>query len=144
VLFRSIGIGIKYDITPIPSFSGGKPAQPFVGVQAFYVASKGKSKALAAEFVSNYLTKPELQVALYQANPRPPALSAALDQVKASDPDIQKWLDAGKGGAVLPAIPAMAAVWDPFGKAEAAIIGGADVQSTLDSAAKTITAAINK
>jgi len=136
--------GIKYDIPPIPSFTGGKPAQPFVGVQAFYVASKGKSKALAAEFVSNYLTKPDLQVALYQANPRPPALNAALDKVKATDPDIQKWLDAGKGGAVLPAIPAMAAVWDPFGKAEAAIIGGADVQSTLDSAAKTITDAINK
>ena len=136
--------GIHYDITPVPAFAGGKPAQPFVGVQAFYVASKGKSKALAAEFVSNYLTKPDLQVALYQANPRPPALSAALDQVKANDADIQKWLDAGKGGAVLPAIPAMAAVWDPFGKAEAAIIGGADVQSTLDSAAKTITAAINK
>jgi arabinogalactan oligomer/maltooligosaccharide transport system substrate-binding protein len=136
--------GIKYDITPIPSFAGGKPAQPFVGVQAFYIASKGKSKALANEFVSNYLTKPELQVALYQANPRPPALNAALEQVKSSDTDIQKWLDAGKGGAVLPAIPAMAAVWDPFGKAEAAIIGGADVQSTLDSAAKTITDAINK
>ncbi|HWB35602.1 MAG TPA: extracellular solute-binding protein, partial [Rugosimonospora sp.] len=49
--------GIKYDITPIPSFAGGKPAQPFVGVQAFYVASKGKSKALATEFVTNYLSK---------------------------------------------------------------------------------------
>jgi len=136
--------GIKYDITPVPAFAGGKPAQPFVGVQAFYVASKGKSKALANEFVTNYLTKPDLQVALYQANPRPPALTAALDQVKSSDPDIQKWLDAGKGGAVLPAIPAMAAVWDPFGKAEAAIIGGADVTSTLTAAAKTITDAINK
>ncbi len=136
--------GIKYDITPIPSFAGGKPAQPFVGVQAFYVASKGKSKALANEFVTNYLTKADLQVALYQANPRPPALNAALEQVKGTDADIQKWLDAGKGGAVLPAIPAMAAVWDPFGKAEAAIIGGADVQSTLDAAAKTITDAINK
>ena len=136
--------GIKYDITPIPPFAGGKPAQPFVGVQAFYVASKGKSKALAAEFVTNYLTKPDLQVALYQANPRPPALTSALDQVKTSDPDIQKWLDAGKGGAVLPAIPAMAAVWDPFGKAEAAIIGGANVDSTLAATAKAITDAINK
>jgi arabinogalactan oligomer / maltooligosaccharide transport system substrate-binding protein len=136
--------GIKYDITPVPAFAGGKPAQPFVGVQAFYVASKGKSKALANEFVTNYLTQPDLQVALYQANPRPPALTAALDQVKSTDPDIQKWLDAGKGGAVLPAIPAMAAVWDPFGKAEAAIIGGADVTSTLTAAAKTITDAINK
>ena len=45
---------------------------------------------------------------------------------------------------MLPAIPAMAAVWDPFGKAEAAIIGGADVQTTLAAAAKTITDAINK
>ncbi|GGM71945.1 extracellular solute-binding protein [Dactylosporangium sucinum] len=136
--------GVKYDITPIPAFSGGKAAQPFVGVQAFYVASKGKSKALANEFITNYLTKPDLQVALYQANPRPPALTAALDQVKSGDADIEKWLNAGKGGAVLPAIPAMAAVWDPFGKAEAAIVGGADVQTTLDAASKSITDAINK
>ena len=50
--------GIKYDITPVPAFAGGKPAQPFVGVQAFYVASKGKSKALAQEFVTNYVTNP--------------------------------------------------------------------------------------
>jgi arabinogalactan oligomer/maltooligosaccharide transport system substrate-binding protein len=136
--------GIHYDITPVPGFAGGKAAQPFVGVQAFYVASKGKNKALAQEFVTNYLTKPDLQVALYQANPRPPALSAALDQVKAGDPDLQKFMDAGKGGAVLPAIPQMAAIWDPFGKAEAAIIGGADVPTTLAAAAKTITDQINK
>jgi arabinogalactan oligomer/maltooligosaccharide transport system substrate-binding protein len=136
--------GIKYDITPVPAFAGGKAAQPFVGVQAFYVASKGRSKALADEFITNYLTKPELQVALYQANPRPPALNAALDQVKATDPDLAKWLAAGKGGAVLPAIPAMAAVWDPFGKAESAIIGGADVATTLAGASKTISDAISK
>jgi arabinogalactan oligomer / maltooligosaccharide transport system substrate-binding protein len=136
--------GIHYDITPVPAFAGGGPAQPFVGVQAFYVASKGKNKALANEFVTNYLTQPDLQVALYQANPRPPALTAAFDQVKTTDPDLAKFMDAGKGGAVLPAIPQMAAIWDPFGKAEAAIIGGADVQSTLTAAAKTISDQINK
>ena len=57
---------------------------------------------------------------------------------------MQKWLDAGKGGVVLPAIPQMAAIWDPFGKAEAAIIGGADVPSTLAAAAKTINDQISK
>jgi len=136
--------GIHYDITPVPQFLGGKPAQPFVRVQAFYVASKGKSKALANEFVTNYLTQPDLQVALYKANPRPPALTSALNQVEATDPDVQKFLDAGKGGAVLPAIPQMAAIWDPLGKAEAAIVGGADVSSTLAATAKTITDSINK
>ena len=111
-------------------------------MQAFYVAAKGKNKALAQEFVANYLTQPELAVALYQAEPRPPALTAALDQVKASDPDLEKFARAGQDGMVLPAIPEMAAIWDPFGKAEAAIIGGADPASTLAAAAKTISAQI--
>jgi arabinogalactan oligomer/maltooligosaccharide transport system substrate-binding protein len=136
--------GIAYDITPVPAFAGGQPASPFVGVQAFFVASKGKNKALANEFAANYVSTPDLQLALYQANPRPPALLAALDQVKAADPDIQKWADASKAGTPMPNIPQMAAIWDPFGKAEAAIIGGADVKTTLDAAQKAITTAINK
>lgn len=134
--------GIKYDISPVPGFAGGKEAQPFVGVQAFYVASKGKNKALAQEFVANYTTTPELAVALYNAEPRPPALTAALDQVKGSDPDLAKFQEAGKNGQVLPAIPAMAAIWDPFGKAEAAIIGGADPAKTITAAGKTISGQI--
>lgn len=136
--------GIKYDISPVPGFADGKPAQPFVGVQAFYVAAKGKNKALAQEFVANYVTNADLAVALYQAEPRPPALTAALDRVKGSDPDLAKFQEAGKNGAVLPAIPEMAAIWDPFGKAEAAIIGGADVTKTLTATAKTISDQINK
>ncbi|MCW2641961.1 MAG: extracellular solute-binding protein family 1 [Dactylosporangium sp.] len=130
--------GLKYDVTPVPGFAGGKPASAFVGVQAFYVASKGKNKTVAQEFVANYVTKTDLAKALYDAEPRPPALTAALDAVKASDPDLQKFLDAGKNGAILPAIPEMASIWDPFGKAEAAVIGGADVPSTWQAAAKAI------
>ncbi|MEU1642792.1 maltose ABC transporter substrate-binding protein [Micromonospora zamorensis] len=133
---------ISYDISAIPGFAGGKEAQPFVGVQAFYVAAKGKNKALAQEFVANYTTTPELAVALYNAEPRPPALTAALDQVKGNDPDLAKFQEAGKNGQVLPAIPAMAAIWDPFGKAEAAVIGGADPTSTITTAGKTISGQI--
>ncbi|MGV9977182.1 sugar ABC transporter substrate-binding protein [Micromonospora wenchangensis] len=134
--------GISYDISPVPGFAGGKAAQPFVGVQAFYVAAKGKNKALAQEFVTNYVTTPELAVALYQAEPRPPALTAAFDQVKGTDPDLAKFSEAGKDGQVLPAIPAMAAIWDPFGKAEAAVIGGADPAKTVTAAGKTISGQI--
>jgi arabinogalactan oligomer / maltooligosaccharide transport system substrate-binding protein len=134
--------GIKYDISPVPGFAGGKPATPFLGVQTFYVAAKGKNKALAQEFVTNYVTRPELAVALYRAEPRPPALTAAFDQVKATDPDLQKFLDAGRNAVPLPVIPQMAAIWDPFGKAEAAVVGGADPAKTVDAAAKTISAQI--
>jgi arabinogalactan oligomer/maltooligosaccharide transport system substrate-binding protein len=134
--------GLKYDISPVPPFQGGQPARPFLGVQTFYVASKGKNKALAQEFVTNYVTTPELAVALYQAEPRPPALTAAFDQVKATDPDLEKFIDAGKDGVPLPAIPEMAAIWDPFGKAEAAVVGGADPATTITAAGKTISAQI--
>lgn len=135
--------GIPYDITPVPAFAGGKAAQPFIGVQSFYVASKGQNKPLAQEFVVNYLTKPDLAVALYQAEPRPPALTTAFDQVKGSDPDLAKFLAAGKDGAILPAIPEMAAIWDPFGKAEAAVVAGADPAASVAAAAKAITPQIS-
>jgi len=38
----------------------------------------------------------------------------------------------------------MAAIWDPFGKAEAAVVGGADPTKTIQAAGKTISASINK
>ena len=135
---------LPYDISPVPGFAGGQPARPFLGVQSFYVASKGKNKALAQEFVTNYVTTPDLAVALYEAEPRPPALTSAFDQVKTKDADLEKFVAAGKDGQPLPAVPEMAAIWDPFGKAEAAVVGGADPTRTITAAGKTITAAISK
>jgi arabinogalactan oligomer/maltooligosaccharide transport system substrate-binding protein len=122
----------------VPGFTADKPGKPFVGIQTMYVASKGKNKAVAQEFAANFFTQKEVQTALYKADPRPPALTAVLDEVKATSPNLQKFLDAGQNGDILPAIPEMASVWDPWGKAQAAIIGGADPAATTTAAARTI------
>lgn len=134
--------GFGYDITPVPSFEGGAPATPFVGVQTFFVAAKGKSKALAQEFVTNYVTDKDVAKALYAADPRPPALTEALEEVKASDADAGKFMDAGKDGMPMPAIPAMQAVWDPFGIAEAAVVKGGDAAKAAGAAQKAIDGAL--
>jgi arabinogalactan oligomer / maltooligosaccharide transport system substrate-binding protein len=134
--------GVKYDISPVPPFAGGETARPFIGVQAMYVASKGKFKSLAQEFATNYFIQPEVAKALYEADRRPPALTAAFDEVSKSDPDMGKFVAAGKDGDIMPAIPAMATVWDPLGKAEAAIVGGAAPGSTVDAAATAISGQI--
>lgn len=136
--------GIKYDITPIPGFKGMDKATPFLGVQSFFVAAKGKHKAVAQEFVTNYVTGKELAKALFAADPRPPALTAAFDEVKGTDVDLAKFAAAGEGAKPLPSIPEMSAIWDPFGKAEAAVVGGADVTETVKGAATTISGAIKK
>ncbi|MEV0612665.1 maltose ABC transporter substrate-binding protein [Nonomuraea sp. NPDC050404] len=130
--------GIKYDITAVPSFKDGKPATPFVGVQSFFVASKGKNKALAQEFVANYVTNKDVAKALYEADPRPPALTAALEEVQAADPDAAKFMTAGKDGLPMPAIPEMAAIWEPFGIAETAVVKGGDAAEAAAAAQKAI------
>ena len=48
---------------------------------------------------------PEFQSGLYKAEPRRPALTAAVEQVKATDPNIAKFADAGKNGTILPGDP---------------------------------------
>jgi arabinogalactan oligomer / maltooligosaccharide transport system substrate-binding protein len=130
--------GVKYAITPIPGFQGGKEARPFVGVQAMYVASKGRFKSLAQEFATNYFIQPEVAVSLYKADRRPPPLKAAFAEVSKSDPDMARILHAGKDGDIMPAIPEMATVWDPLGKAQSAVVGGAPAGSTVAAAAKAI------
>jgi arabinogalactan oligomer/maltooligosaccharide transport system substrate-binding protein len=130
--------GVPYEITPIPGFQGGKEARPFVGVQAMYVASQGRFKSLAQEFATNYFIQPEVAVALYKADRRPPPLKAAFEEVSKTDPDMAKILEASKDGDIMPAIPEMATVWDPLGKAQSATVGGAPPGSTVAAAAKAI------
>jgi arabinogalactan oligomer / maltooligosaccharide transport system substrate-binding protein len=134
--------GVKYAISPIPSFQGGDEARPFVGVQAMYVASRGRFKSLAQEFATNYFIQPQVAMALYKADQRPPPLKAAFEEVIKNDPDMAKILDAGKNGDIMPAIPEMATVWDPLGKAQSAVIGGAPPGSTVAAAAKAISGQI--
>ncbi|MEY9926247.1 arabinogalactan oligomer/maltooligosaccharide transport system substrate-binding protein [Catenulispora sp. GP43] len=136
--------GLKYAISPVPGFAGMGPSQPFVGVQAFYVSAKAKNTAIAQEFTLNYLTKKDVEEALYKVDPRAPALTEAYDDVSKTDPDIAAFQAAAAHGVVLPQIPAMSAVWGPLGIAEAAIVGGADPNTSMTNAATQIKAAIAK
>ena len=43
---------------------------------------------------------------------------------------------------MVPAIPAMSSVWEPLGRAQANIVGGADPASTMTGVGQTIKASI--
>ena len=136
--------GVKYAITPLPTIGGGQ-MQPFLGVQMFYVSAKAKNAAFAQEFVTNYVPRKDVQLALFEAGGRPPALTEAYDQVAASDPDVKAWFEAGKGGQPMPNIPAMNSVWGPLGQAAADVISGkSQPKARFDAAQKEIVANIAK
>lgn len=69
---------LELAIDPIPS-AGGQPAQPFVGVQGFYVSAQSDNALLANDFLVNYVATDEAQLALYEAGSRPPALKSAAE-----------------------------------------------------------------
>nr|WP_260408024.1 maltose ABC transporter substrate-binding protein [Planomonospora venezuelensis] len=130
--------GVKYDVTPVPGFKDAGPARPFVGVQSFFVASKGRNKALAQEFVTGSLASAEVAQALFDAEPRMPALKKALEYAAAKDPDVAKFQAAAENGTPLPAIPQMVAIWVPFNTLIHAAVKGEPVPAAVDAAAKAI------
>lgn len=137
--------GIKYAISPLPSLAGGDKMKPFLGVQMFMVSAKAKNPTFAQEFVTNYVSKKEVQIELYKIGGRPPALTEAYDEVSATDPDVKAFGEAAEGALPMPNIPAMNSVWGPLGQAAADVISGkAKAKARFDAAQKEIEANIKK
>lgn len=129
---------VSFTVDPVPSFAEGAPARPLIGVQAFFVASGASDPDLAEDLAEAFLNDPELSVILHEADPRVPALDAALEMVADQDPHLEAFQRAGEGGLPMPAIPEMEAVWSPFSQASADIIGGADPAEALVEAERLI------
>lgn len=136
--------GINYAIDPIPDFEDGGSTSPFLGVQMFYVSAGSKNPQIAQTFVQEFVTLPEVQVALYEAGDRPPALIEAYETVSADNEDIEAWGAAAEGGTPMPNIPQMNAVWGPLGKATADIITGSDVAERMATAQSEVEGALGR
>jgi arabinogalactan oligomer/maltooligosaccharide transport system substrate-binding protein len=132
--------GVEVAVHPIPS-AGGETASPFVGVQGFYLSAQSSNALLANEFLANYVATDEAQQALYEADPRIPALTAVAEEV-ADDPVIAGFLASAQNGVPMPNIPEMGAVWDFWNAAQIALITGQDPDATWTAAVGSIESAI--
>ena len=133
--------GAKIAVAAVPS-AGDQPAAPFVGVQGFYVSAQSKNALLAQAFLTQYMATPEAQKALYDADPRIPAMISVADQVS-SDPIVAGFIASAKLGVPMPSIPEMGSVWDLWNGAEIKIIQGADPESTWNKMIDDLNAAIS-
>jgi len=115
--------GLNLAVDPIPS-AGGQTAQPFAGVQGFFLSSESKNKLAATEFLVNYIGSEEVQTALYEVGGRTPALTAAYDAAVAGDPITAGFGAVGADAVPMPSIPEMGSVWQYWGVTETAIING--------------------
>jgi arabinogalactan oligomer/maltooligosaccharide transport system substrate-binding protein len=115
--------GLNLAVDPIPS-AGGQAAQPFAGVQGFFLSSESDNSLAATEFLVNYIGSEEVQTALYEVGGRTPALTAAYDAAVAGDPITAGFGAVGAEAVPMPSIPEMGSVWEYWGVTETAIING--------------------
>jgi arabinogalactan oligomer/maltooligosaccharide transport system substrate-binding protein len=133
--------GLDLAVDPIPS-AGGQPAQPFVGVQGFYVNAQSENALLANDFLVNFIATEDAQLALYEAGDRPPALIAAADAASA-DPVTAGFREVGSEAVPMPSIPEMGSVWAFWGVTEANIVNGADPVATWEKMVSDIQGALD-
>ncbi|QMU96186.1 maltose ABC transporter substrate-binding protein [Microbacterium esteraromaticum] len=115
--------GLNIAIDPIPS-AGGQDAQPFAGVQGFFLSAESKNKLAANEFLLNYVGSEKVQTALYEVGGRAPALTAAFDAAVENDPITAGFGEVGANAVPMPSISEMGAVWQFWGVTETALING--------------------
>ena len=121
-------------ISPVPGFEGGSGLA--VRRRAtMYIASKGKNKAVAQEFATNYFPTPEVATGVVRRRPAAAGAEGGLRRGPGEQPGHQGVARPVPNGQIMPAITAMAAMWEPWGKAEAAIVGGADPETMTETAA---------
>ena len=114
--------GVDVSVDAIPS-AGGSAAQPFAGVQAFFLSAKSTNPIVANEFLVNYIATDDVQTKLFEAGGRPPALTESFEAAQ-SDPIVRGFATVGANAVPMPSIPEMGLVWDDWGKTEAALIKG--------------------
>lgn len=129
--------GVDVAVNPIPQ-AGPETAAPFVGVQGFFVSAQSDNALLANEFLTNYLATTEAQQALYDADPRIPALTS----VEAGDPLTEGFAESAANGVPMPSIPEMGSVWDFWNAAEAQVVKGEDPAATWNKMVEDLNAAI--
>jgi arabinogalactan oligomer / maltooligosaccharide transport system substrate-binding protein len=135
-------LGDKVKVCPIPNWDGSQfKATPFSGVQTFFQTTGAKNAAIASTFLSDYVMTTDFMDAMYKADPRPPAWNASAEKAS-TDANIKAFIDYGKQGIPLPAIPAMAAVWGDLGLAEFKVASGEDPTKTMTAAGDSISKAI--
>lgn len=115
--------GINVEVDFIPS-AGDQDAQPFAGVQGFFLSAQSDNTLAATTFLVDYIGSPEVQTALYEVGGRAPALSESFEAALADDEIVAGFGEVGAEAVPMPSVPEMGAVWDFWGATQAAIING--------------------
>jgi arabinogalactan oligomer / maltooligosaccharide transport system substrate-binding protein len=123
--------GLPLAVGPVPPFAGFPAVRPFVSAHGFFLTRHGRNKAIAQDLAAHYMTRTDVSLALYQTQPRPPALRSALEQVVEVDPAMAAFYRECTIGDLIPSMPEMTEVWRLLAQAEVELLLGAAAAPTV-------------
>lgn len=135
-------LGIPYAVSAVPPFEGGGPARPFTRVRALMPASKARSPELARELVLDGVNRPDSMADLHAAGGGPPAMAEVLAAVAEEDPDQAVFAQVAGQGQLVPVDTPAEPIEQALGRAQAAVLRGADPRETMRAAAAEVVAAL--
>ncbi|CUS04423.2 Putative ABC transporter substrate binding protein (modular protein) [Candidatus Promineifilum breve] len=138
---RIIASEVPFQICNIPGETE-EAGRPFLGAHGFMISAFANDPLLAQIFLTEFVATPEVMMAMYEGNPRPPAFLETLNAVE--DQYITAFGQAGANADPMPAIAEMASVWDAWGNAVVLISQGADTaENAFTNAQQQIITAIS-
>lgn len=121
---------VNYGVALLPTFKG-KPSKPFTGVLSAGINAASPNKALAKEFLENYLLTDS---GLDMVNKDKPLGAVALKSFQeqlAKDPRIAATMANARKGEIMPNIPQMSVFWYAL---KTAVSNAASGRQTVDAA----------
>ena len=132
---------LNWGVAKLPTINGNTPA-PFVGAQGVFASAFSENAVIVQSFLVDFIATTETQLALYEADPRNPAMNSVLDEL-ADNEVVQTFTLSGADGIPMPNIPAMNAVWGAAGDNILALRNGeVDAQTAMETAATQVEAAL--
>jgi arabinogalactan oligomer / maltooligosaccharide transport system substrate-binding protein len=126
--------GIPVEVTAVPPFRGGQPADGLALVHGLIMTKNGPNKIIAHDLFADYLTHDHVMVTLSTGLDAP----SAAARIGTADPALKQFLALSEVAKPIPSFPQMQAVWRVLERAEIAAIRGADAAATANQAASEV------
>jgi arabinogalactan oligomer / maltooligosaccharide transport system substrate-binding protein len=122
--------GVNFAVSSVPPFQDGSLSTPFLSVNGFYVASRGKNKIVAVDLVPDYLTRSDVTESFGRF-----AHVVPLRLTEECDPAVAAFHALCARAMPLPSLPQIGDVLGLMGAAELRLIAGEDAAVVADDLA---------
>jgi len=129
---------VDFAVMPLPAIDG-RPMQPFLTVEALYLAAQRTASDAAVQTVARAIAGLDGSVVRARTGRQTvPLLAAAADPAIAEDPVLSAFVAQGAQAVATPNRPEMGALWEPMNRALRRVLRGADATKAVAEAQQEV------